>query len=307
MLEVYAYNAGKGDCIRIRFGEGHNIFVDSGVIRFAKSFIQICSDIIAAGEKLDVLILTHVDDDHIGGILSFLRANQRCPFDEVWMNHTGKIELGNALLSTRQNDEVYARLLKQNINVKRMLKGDCYTIDAASITTLSPAMIIEDNRSADVPLAYYRDVGLPLSRLSDMPIQRKDSSISNKNSIVFIFEYRGKRILFTGDAWAEDIVSGLGDNRQKFDLIKLPHHGSVGNISENLLEQVDCNDFLICADGRMHPDKQTIAKLLKGRANIRVYSPVAWWEHNFFMSNDNIHGASFIRIQQEGKVCKWQV
>ena len=27
MLEVYAYNAGKGDCIRLRFTGMHNIFV----------------------------------------------------------------------------------------------------------------------------------------------------------------------------------------------------------------------------------------------------------------------------------------
>lgn len=65
MLEVYAYNAGKGDCIRIRFAETHNVFVDSGVLSFASSFKNICNQIINDGESLDALILTHVDDDHI--------------------------------------------------------------------------------------------------------------------------------------------------------------------------------------------------------------------------------------------------
>ena len=84
MLEVYTYNAGKGDCVRLRFAETHNIFIDTGVTRFAHSFKRICDQIIAAGETLDAIILTHVDDDHIGGILANLRfSTYKCPFHEV--------------------------------------------------------------------------------------------------------------------------------------------------------------------------------------------------------------------------------
>ena len=90
MLEIYAYNAGKGDCIRIRFSESHNIFIDTGVMRFAPSFKRICDQIQSCGETLDALILTHADDDHIGGMLANLRiSNYICPFQEVWMNHSG--------------------------------------------------------------------------------------------------------------------------------------------------------------------------------------------------------------------------
>ena len=73
MLEVYTYNAGKGDCVRLRFDDTHNIIIDTGVIRFAPAFKRICDEITSAGETLDLLILTHVDDDHIGGILANLR------------------------------------------------------------------------------------------------------------------------------------------------------------------------------------------------------------------------------------------
>lgn len=87
MFEVYTYNAGKGDCIRLHFAGTHNIFIDSGVTRFAPVFRLQCDRIKQSGETLDALILTHVDDDHIGGILANLRrAGYRCPFIEVWMN-----------------------------------------------------------------------------------------------------------------------------------------------------------------------------------------------------------------------------
>lgn len=88
MLQLYAYNAGKGDCIRIRFAETHNIIIDSGVIRFGSKFNQLCREIISSGQTLDTLILTHVDEDHIGGFLANLRLNSyQCPFSEVWMKH----------------------------------------------------------------------------------------------------------------------------------------------------------------------------------------------------------------------------
>ena len=89
MLEVFVYNAGKGDCIRIHYAETHNIVIDSGVMRFSPNFKRICDGVIQNRETLDALILTHVDTDHIGGILTNLRsANYTCPFNEVWMNHS---------------------------------------------------------------------------------------------------------------------------------------------------------------------------------------------------------------------------
>lgn len=51
MLEVFTYNAGKGDCVRIHFAERHNIFIDSGVIRFASVFREVCEKTMQSGGK----------------------------------------------------------------------------------------------------------------------------------------------------------------------------------------------------------------------------------------------------------------
>ena len=50
MLEVYTYNAGKGDCVRLRFDDTHNIIIDTGVIRFAPAFKRICDEIRKKGD-----------------------------------------------------------------------------------------------------------------------------------------------------------------------------------------------------------------------------------------------------------------
>ena len=55
MLEVFVYNAGKGDCIRIHYAETHNIIIDSGVMRFSPNFKRICDSVIQNRETLDAL------------------------------------------------------------------------------------------------------------------------------------------------------------------------------------------------------------------------------------------------------------
>ena len=77
MLQIFNYNAGKGDCLRLRYtgasGISHNILIDSGEIRFGLEFEAICKQIVANHEKIDVMVLSHVDMDHLGGLLYNLR------------------------------------------------------------------------------------------------------------------------------------------------------------------------------------------------------------------------------------------
>lgn len=190
MLETYAYNAGKGDCIRLRFGDGHNVFIDTGVTRFAVEFQRILFTITCAGETLDALILTHADDDHIGGELSMLRRGVKLPFHEVWMNMEGQPIAGDVPLSVRQNNEVYARLIKQGVPIKPVTAGISYEIDGALFRVISPRKLYINQRHGDVPLAHHSDYGIPILELQDRPLTKHDSSINNRNSAVIIFEYK---------------------------------------------------------------------------------------------------------------------
>lgn len=308
MLEVYAYNAGKGDCIRIRFADTHNIIIDSGVMRFAPDFKRLCDRILASGETLDALILTHVDDDHIGGILSNLRHRAyRCPFQEVWMNWDGgEHAVGDTLLSTRQNNEVHDRLVERNVPVIPMTRGNQLQFHGAQIYTVWPESGQSgeqplNSRSRDTLLARHSDYHRSLSELAELPLPPKDTSCNNKQSIVFTFSYENRKLLFTGDAWAEDVVKADGE----FDLIKLPHHGSARNISEAYCRGIKSSRFLICTDGIAHPDKQTIAKLEKWYGNITVYIPVAWWKKGYFVGDDRNHRITYEQTNEEGLVIAW--
>ena len=283
MLQIFNYNAGKGDCIRLRYtgisGVPHNVLIDSGVSRFGLEFESICQRILSDHEKIDVVLITHVDLDHLGGLLYNLRNKRKICIEEVWMNH-GRLMEKNTDLAVKHNDELYTRLKERNIPVKAVVTGTTYELDGAVFRVLWPdeetLCHLFGKSSEDVLLEKHSDYGYSFDELMEMPIKRRDASQSNRASVIMEIECEEQKILFTGDAWSEDILRVSGSTT--YDLIKLPHHGSVRNISEEWCGQIKCKNYMICTDGISHPDKQTIAKLLKWNDEITVYGSTDWWK-----------------------------
>ena len=102
---------------------------------------------------------------------------------------------------------------------------------------------------------------------------KADRSPANASSISIIIRFNGYKFLFPGDAVDEDIIKALEnwlkDNPNEnliFDIVKLPHHGSVKNCWE-LLEQKQFRgrSYLVSTDGSYyhHPSSETIDQLRK--------------------------------------------
>lgn len=110
---------------------------------------------------------------------------------------------------------------------------------------------------------------LNLNALAKTPFDG-DDSVPNGSSIAFILEYGNKRVLCAGDAHIDvlvDKLKALGASKAspiKLDAIKIPHHGSKGNVSKELLELIDCKHFLISTNGNYfkHPNDVAIARII---------------------------------------------
>ena len=80
MFKIKTLSAHDGDCFIIKIGGenevNYNILVDGGrgnrIIGQLKAEI---ATIIQNGEKLDYIVLTHTDNDHIWGILEIFNKN----------------------------------------------------------------------------------------------------------------------------------------------------------------------------------------------------------------------------------------
>ena len=277
-ISISTIRSGKGDCIHIRF-DGHNIIVDSGPTSTAGCFRELCNSILSSGEELDALFITHYDDDHIGGILKVGDLG----FREIFFNaYDGEPKSG--YLSAIQNQRLFHTLPSTKV-VSSIIKGDVFDIYGAKITIHAPSKkylsaAMAKMETADTQLSLCKDWSFSLDDLSDADLPYQDTSVSNKASIVFTFEYDDYRVLFCGDALASSIPGG------HYNLVKLPHHGSARNISDKMFDCIDTSSFLICADGTSHPNKQTVAKILKHYGQAVIYSNYSWWMNNFITPED---------------------
>ena len=79
-MRIRAFDGASGDCVLLTSTNGRNILVDGGLVRrqfgTVLSYQHNVAPEMAAmrdrGERLDLICVSHVDQDHIGGILSML-------------------------------------------------------------------------------------------------------------------------------------------------------------------------------------------------------------------------------------------
>jgi hypothetical protein len=99
-----------------------------------------------------------------------------------------------------------------------------------------------------------------------------DKSPYNLSSIVVLAELDGKTMLLTGDGRGDHTLlelekAGLlADGPLEVDILKLPHHGSIRNATEEYLTKIRAKHYVISADGRHdNPDLATMKLLSAAR------------------------------------------
>jgi len=72
-MKLTVFQADKGDCILITGQGGKNILADGGMIGSYKDYVRpAMGDLSTAGEAIDLVYLSHIDRDHIGGVLQLM-------------------------------------------------------------------------------------------------------------------------------------------------------------------------------------------------------------------------------------------
>ena len=111
MIKLKIFPASCGDCFLLEIKDGEkniNILVDGG---FAKTYNDYLGPYLKKlgkkGEKLDLVINTHIDSDHINGLISFVKDNNTNKFitiDDFWFNGLEQIVINYPKLNVEQND-----------------------------------------------------------------------------------------------------------------------------------------------------------------------------------------------------------
>lgn len=144
---------------------------------------------------------------------------------------------------------------------------------SAAIRDFSPGDANEAVRRLRERRQYRAPAGPPTFSIKS---PGTDRTPANGSSISFLLEHGDRSVLLTGDAHARTLAAHLGRlcrergvPRLAVSAVKLPHHGSVANLSAEWLTLVDTPHWLVSTNGAIfgHPDAG-IAELIASTARI---------------------------------------
>ena len=286
----------QGDAFLLFFNNREAcIMIDSGTRRgYSKGVLK---NELKRLKSVDLLVLTHADEDHIGGILKYYEDKERIPklFKNVWFNSGSVIskELGlaegedidlyessNLAISIKQGRTLEQELKKEEILFRRAIKAqDTYHLYFAEINVLSPDIgdlrnlltkwEVESEKQLEV--TSINDFDKRIGELSKLRFVEK-GTLANKASIAVFIETDSARMLFLGDAFptvVEKNIRKFGYNeyrKLKLDIVKISHHGSNAATSPDLLKIIDCTRFIISTNGGNNlPSKECLSRIITHR------------------------------------------
>lgn len=220
-LNVYFLDIGQGDAIYIRTPAGHDMLIDGGP---SSVVLRRLAEVMPFYDKsIDVVIETHPDADHIGGLPSVFERYEVGRFIEPG------IESKNAI-----DDEIRRLLKVEGISSELGRRGTRINFGDGS----------------------YFDILHPIGDVSNL----KDT---NSASIVGKLSYGSTSVMLTGDApkSTEDQLVRLDGEKLYSTILKAGHHGSKTSSGEEFVRLVD-PEYAIISSGKNnryhHPNSETL-------------------------------------------------
>ena len=229
-MKVTYLNVGQGDCTIIQT-EGHNAMIDAGNNHEGKDVVDYLNQ--QGIDKLDYLILTHPDADHIGG------------GDDV----LEKIEVEQVIMPDVANDtmtyeEVMDDIEKENVPVEHPKVGEEFGFGDATFTVFCPETdLVSSDDTNDA------SVGIELVHGENSFVMCGDASEKSESAMVKRF----------GSAL-------------ECDVLKCGHHGSRTSTSEVFLKATNPTWAVISCgvdNSYGHPHQETLERL--NNDDVQVY------------------------------------
>ncbi len=324
-MKIKFLEAYNGDAIHISFSDKdgivRNILVDGGVGKTYRSKAKKKTDYNALYEtieaireqnkRIDLLILTHVDDDHIAGILKWLNEDKEGLdlIDKIWFNSGRLIKeyfdetenLNENDVEFEEDDDSLETSISQGLAFEQIIKkpegiweqkiiskGYHTFIGNAEIKVLSPDRArlkglvkkweAEDPGSLDT--SKETDFHYLLTDfINGEDGKKEDNAVHNGSSIAFLLIKDEINYLFLADAHPSVVVATLNDlgidetNPLNCKIVKLSHHGSMYNNSIELLSVINSDNYVISTNSDIHghPHKQMIARLIKMKGEPSIH------------------------------------
>lgn len=220
LLRVYFLDVGQGDAVFIKSPSGNEMLIDGGS---GREILKSLSEVMPFNDrKIDVLVATHPDSDHIGGLVQVLDR-----FNTDFIIETG----------LKSESQVYKSFEKnvENSNAQKILAERGMNIDlgkGVKLVVLFPDRDLsgfDSNDASIVAKLYFGNTSFMLT--GDSP----------------------KKI--------EEYLVSLDKEMLKSDVLKVGHHGSKTSSLDSFVEIVD-SEYAVIQAGRDnkygHPHQEVL-------------------------------------------------
>jgi beta-lactamase superfamily II metal-dependent hydrolase len=314
--------AAQGDSLWIEYGPDdgpvRRILIDAGMVATYDIIRQRILDLDEDDRCFELLVITHVDSDHIEGAIPLLQDKiPGLQWGEVWFNgYRHASEFTQDKLGALQGEYLSVLIDKAGVPWNEAFGGGPIVtreneklphanFSGMKLTVLSPTpermrklaaewekVLEEEGLDPNNPkktLAKLATVKkLQPDALGQIKLEKiaeeeakLDTTVANGSTITLLAEYEGKTALLAGDVWAPVLTAALkhlnaerNSARLELDVLKVPHHGSVRNMTRELLEQIKCKRYLFSTSGAIfdHPDDGAFARIITwGGARPKLY------------------------------------
>ncbi|MBD1260631.1 hypothetical protein HZY62_08530 [Maribacter polysiphoniae] len=301
-MKIKFLKASNGDAIYINLldknDQPRNILVDGGReatyfdrVRRNGPLKRVIDDIKYRKENIDLLILSHIDNDHIEGFLKWFEQDKKAPdfIKEVWFNSGEAIarylkkpknddldlflaDGSNVLTGVDEGIEFQKYLEKHNLDrdgiIKAGLEWEGFGLKVNILTPTHKQLenLLEHYQEKTGDIKYTAAGNDWHKNLSDIISEeknpsfrfRQDRSEKNGSSITLLISYRNKKVLLLADSHPSEVCAALKDfghskeNAVKVEFMQVSHHGSKANNNKELFELVDTQNYIISTNSSGH-------------------------------------------------------
>lgn len=227
-MAVHFIDVGKADSILLTC-KGKNILIDAGDVDLSARTTEYLKR--RGIDKLDLVVATHPDKDHIGGMANVLLEYE---IGRFMMPHIPEEAVPD---STSYQMMIYA-LNAENILMMDPVPGQTFSVGEMEVQVLGPQKEYED---------------------------------TNNNSVILRISYKEDSFFFMGDAEMEaeeDLLQAGYD--LKSEVLKVGHHGSKSSTTQQLLDAVQPQFAVISVgeDSNKLPKASVLKRLQEAGASI---------------------------------------
>jgi len=231
-LTVAFLDVGQGDAIFIEAPNGNQVLIDGGPNR---SVLRELGKVMSFFDRsIDLIIVTHPDMDHIGGLPSVIE----------------NFKVDKIIKSDRKSETPNYQILEDLITKENFEE-------------------VSGQRGVKITLDKKKNIYLEIL----LPDKNSETWNDNDYSIVTQLVYGDSQFLMTGDISqsVENYLIYLEGNQIESDVLKIGHHGSKTSTSDLFINKVSPQYSIISAEkdnNYGHPHQETLDTLEKYKTKI---------------------------------------